>query len=324
MVEILGKINKNINITRCNRNSQAKPMVLVGKPKTLKKTSKKRKTGRPTPFETQLEMAKISWAPVLECLSLLDSKHRTIEELPLPEKAYNINLGERVLDLEQKNPHKITHWITGNDIKTIHDDMIRTFGGDLGIADASHLDSLIDRAKNSAIYGFDPLNTPVHKAAFMMHGLLRYHPFVDGQKRTGLSTAFIFLGLNGYTFWSRNVLEEVRYCIETTLGEHNVTDITRWLSNRIWSAVKQKETVEQAIGSHNVKVQCTNAGCRGIIIPKSYRTKCPKCGREYELTIANVVVTHGIRRQITYNVGLHKLEDSELITRGVISLQEKK
>ncbi len=301
-------------------------MVFVGKPKSLKKSSKKRRSGRPTQFEAQIEMAKISWAPVLECLSLLDSKHRTIEELPLPEKVYSVNLGERIIDIERKNPHKIEHWISGNDIKIIHDDLIKTFGGDLGIADVTQLDALIDRAKNSKIFGYDPLETVVHKAAYLMHNLLIYHPFVDGQKRTGVSTAFIFLGLNGYTFWSRNVLEEVRYCIETTTGQHNVDDITTWLSNRIWSSkgIKQKDTIEQIIKGSGVKAQCNNTKCRGIITPKSYRTKCPKCGCEYELTISNVVVTHGINQQVTYRIGLHRLEDSELVMKGVISIEKEK
>ena len=320
---------KSINNTEQyfnNRNSGAK-MVLYGKPKSLKKSAKKRRVGRPTQFETQLEMAKISWAPVLECLSLLDSKkYRTIEELPPPEKPYNINLGKRVIEIERRNPHKIEHWITGDQIKIIHDDLIKTFGGDLGIADSTQLGALIDRAQNSSYYGHDPLKTIVHKAAFLMHGLLRYHPFIDGQKRTGVSTAFIFLGLNGYTFWSRDVLGEVRYCIDTTLGLHEVDDITKWLSDRIWVSkiAREQDTINAIIKSESFKVQCTNTKCRGIIKPISYRTKCPKCGQEYELKITNVVATHGLKPHVTYNIGLHKLEDSELITSGVISLSETK
>jgi len=215
-------------------------MVIIGKPKYPRK---KRRGGRPTQFEAQLEMAKISWAPVLECLSLLDSKkYKFIEDIPIVESEYKIDLGEYIFRHEKKNPRKIINWITGDQIKIIHDDLIDTFGGASGIADVSQLDALIDRAKNSIVYGHDPLETIVHKAAFLMHNLLIYHQFADGQKRTGVSAAFIFLGMNGYTFWSRNVLDEVHYCIEITRGSHDVDDIARWLSNHIWDTKTSRST----------------------------------------------------------------------------------
>jgi len=302
-------------------------MVIYGKPESLEKTIKKRKPGRPTQFDILLEMAKISWAPVFEYLSLLDSKQKTLEDLPLPEKPYNVNLGKQVMSIETRNRMKVEHWVSGKQIIVIHDDMIETFTGDMGIADPTLIDSLVDRAKNSKVYGHDPLKTIVHKAAFLMHGLLYYHPFVDGQKRTGLSTAFIFLGLNGYTFWSRNVLEEVHYCIDITLGKYEVDDIAEWLSDRIWTPKRmsgEQEAINKIIKTTGYKAQCTNFKCRGIFHVKSYRTKCPHCGREYELKITNVLFTHGINPILSYNIGLHKIEDSALVTSGLLPLKKKK
>ena len=78
-------------------------MVYVGKPKYLER----RKGGRPTQFETHLEMAKISWAPVLECLSLLDSqKYKSIEDIPQSKGVPNIDLGKHVIKIEKMRPHK--------------------------------------------------------------------------------------------------------------------------------------------------------------------------------------------------------------------------
>jgi len=297
-------------------------MVYVGP--TIKQT--RRRSGRPTQFETQLEMAKISWAPVLECLSLLDTKkYNSIEEIPPPPDEFSIDLGEMVIEGEKIESHKQIRWISSEQIKIIHDDLIETFGGEPGIADITQLDAIIDRAKNSKVFGHDPLYTVVHKAAFIMHSLLRYHQFVDGQKRTGLSSAFIFLGLNGYTFWSRNVLKEVHFCIETTQGKHDVEDIAKWLSNRILNPEKLEKgniinkLIEVRGGLH---IQCTNQDCRGPILPKTYRTKCPKCGRQYELRIVNVVLTHGLTPHATFNIGLHKLEDLPIVTSGVVTLNK--
>ncbi len=314
-------INKKQDSNHQQRESE---MVLVGK----KLHQKKRKGGRPTQFETQLELAKISWAPVLECLSLLDSgEYHSIEELPIPKSEYKIDLGEKIIEIERKRPHKIKRWLTGEQIKRIHDDLINTFGGDIRIADESQLDALIDRAKHSEIFGFDPLETIVHKAAFLMHSLLRYHQFVDGQKRNGVSTAFIFLGLNGYTLWSRNVLEEVKYCIEITQDKHDIDDISNWPSNNIFNAkylTGTTEAINSVIKSGKLPhIQCTNSHCRGYISPKSYRTRCAKCGCQYELTITNVIVTQSpTRPYVTFNIGLHRLEDSELVTSGVITLDQ--
>jgi death-on-curing protein len=271
-------------------------------------------------FENQLEMAKISWAPVLECLSILDSKHQKIEELCYSQEPYHINIGRFVLETEKEVPERPIRWINGEHVKRIHDDLITAFGGDLGISDVTQLDSLIDRAKHSSFFGSDPLETVIHKAAFLMHGLLRYHQFIDGQKRTGISTAFIFLGLNGYTLWSRNVLEEVHYCIETAQGEHEVNEITEWLANRIARAdiYKKPDTIAQIMSKNDLKLKCSK--CQNDISPKSFRFKCNKCGREYEVKISNVVIASGITSTISYNVGLYKFEDSKLVTSGIISI----
>lgn len=320
------KINEKSQLhLKPTAHQKDKNMVLYGETPTLKKSPKKRKSGRPTQFDIQLEMAKIGWAPVLECLSLLDSqKYSSVEDIPLPaEKPFSVNFGERVIEIEKTHPHKKIHWITGREIKKVHDDLINTFGGEMGIADETQLDAIIDRAKSSKIFGYDPLETIVHKAAFLMHSLLRYHQFVDGQKRTGVSTAFIFLGLNGYSFWSRDVLTEVHYCIETAQGEHDVEDITNWLSDRILTCniAKEKEIINLFIGNKGFKAQCTNLKCRSQLNIKSYRTKCQKCSREYELKVTHVVRTYGLKPHVTLNFSLHRLEDSELVTSGVISIK---
>jgi len=292
----------------------------------LKKKAKRRR-GRPTQFEIQLEMAKISWAPVLECLSLLDSKkYRSIEDIPIEQEAPLLNLGQRVLEIESHRDltNEPITWITGKQIKKIHDDLINTFTGELGIADETQLDAIIHRAKNSKVYNEDKFPTIVHKAAFLMHSLLRYHQFVDGQKRTGLSTAFIFLGLNGYKFWSRDVLPEVHYCIEIAQGDHEVDEITEWLANRIWKAAefKQDTPLSRMLFSKNLKLQCTQ--CHSFISANAFRIKCSRCGRVYEIKLANIVVTRGLTSQIEFNVGLHKLEDSPLVTSGMITSKDGK
>jgi len=66
-----------------------------------------------------------------------------------------------------------------------------------------------------------------------------------------------------------------------------------------------------------------NAKCRGFLSPKTYRTKCAKCGCEYELKLANIIVTRGLTQKVSYNLSIHKLEDSELVAIGLISKNKK-
>jgi|GEM_PF-355713 len=310
------KIKKQV---LCPLVKEENTMVQTWKPKKLKK---KRNRGRPTNFETQLEMAKISWAPVMEYLSLLDSqKYDAIEHIPIStEKPYHIDFGSHILSIARGGNKQTIQWISGKQIKKIHDDLIETFGGQMGMLDPTQLDGLIDRAKHSRVFGHDPLETVVHKAAFLMHSLLRYHQFADGQKRTGLSTAFIFLGLNGYTVWSRNVLEEVHYCIKTAQGEHEVDEIAQWLADRIFRTdlLDPLKLVKGIVG-HDIKLQCSK--CHSFISPTAFRIKCNRCGREYELKITNIVLTGD---HVSYNIGLHKLEESELVVKGMISVDEPK
>jgi death-on-curing protein len=75
--------------------------------------------------------------------------------------------------------------------------LLAEFGGSAGIRDAGMLDSALSRPANRFFYGVSGL--PELAAAYAF-GLVRNHPFVDGNKRIGFATAALFLELNGYRF----------------------------------------------------------------------------------------------------------------------------
>jgi len=259
-------------------------------------------------FDTQLEMAKLSWAPVLEYLALVNDKNE-LETFKPKDESNHIDTGPIIIQYEKEYPKKTIKWLTGRQIKDIHDDMLNTFGGEPGISDDTKLDALIDRAKNSEIFGEDPYKTIIHKAAFLMHSLLRYHQFVDGQKRTGISTAFIFLGLNGYTFWSRDPIQEFHYCIDVAKGKYEVEDITSWIANRIgFRELERKNPNITKIFlpyADGKSLKCTK--CQAYLSPTTFRIKCKRCGTEFELRARNVVFNQGIcGPQIECRLGLHR------------------
>lgn len=90
------------------------------------------------------------------------------------------------------------NWLTIPIVKAIHAEHMAVFGGGPGLRDEGLLESALDRPRNLYAYGDSP--TLFDLAAAYAHGNIRNHPFVDGNKRTGLLASVIFLDLNGYAF----------------------------------------------------------------------------------------------------------------------------
>jgi death-on-curing protein len=82
------------------------------------------------------------------------------------------------------------------DVVRIHVDQIERYGGRAGIRDPGLLQSAL--AMPQASFGGEWLHRDLHEmaAAYAFH-LCQNHPFVDGNKRTALACALVFLELNG-------------------------------------------------------------------------------------------------------------------------------
>ena len=89
------------------------------------------------------------------------------------------------------------HYLSITQVLAIHDQMIKRFGGSIGVRDLGLIESAIARSQ-STFDGSDLYQTLFDKAAALLQSLLKNHPFVDGNKRTALTSAGIFLALNGY------------------------------------------------------------------------------------------------------------------------------
>jgi death-on-curing protein len=82
-------------------------------------------------------------------------------------------------------------------VRAFHSRLILEHGGADGVRDGTLLESALAKPRNAFIYG-----NPTHfgLAAAYAFGLVRNHPFLDGNKRIGFATAAVFLELNGYEF----------------------------------------------------------------------------------------------------------------------------
>ena len=83
-----------------------------------------------------------------------------------------------------------------DDVIRLHFDQLKAFGGSGGIRDRGLLESAV--AQPAATFGGDFLHESLSAmaAAYLLH-IVMNHPFVDGNKRTGLAAAVVFLDLNG-------------------------------------------------------------------------------------------------------------------------------
>jgi death-on-curing protein len=81
-------------------------------------------------------------------------------------------------------------------VREIHAEAIKQFGGSDGIREPALLESAI-AAPQASFAGESPYADLAEVAAAYLYYLCSNHPFVDGNKRTGLGACIVFLRLNG-------------------------------------------------------------------------------------------------------------------------------
>jgi death-on-curing protein len=89
-------------------------------------------------------------------------------------------------------------WIDERDAFALHDRLLALDGGAAGVRDAGLLQSALARPRQLYSYGDNPDLAAI--ATAYTGGIIRNHPFVDGNKRTGFIVGVLFLEMNGYDF----------------------------------------------------------------------------------------------------------------------------
>ena len=85
-------------------------------------------------------------------------------------------------------------------IIAINEQQVKLFGGAQGVRDLNLLKSACAQPQTIVNGAF--AYAEIHlMAAVYAHGIIKNHPFLDGNKRTGMAVALIFLDTNGYDYW---------------------------------------------------------------------------------------------------------------------------
>ena len=87
-------------------------------------------------------------------------------------------------------------YLSEEDILLIHNRIIDRIGGLHGIRDRNAIQSAIGQPRQT-VFGKELYATLFLKAAVYARNIIAHHPFLDGNKRTGVTAASVFLSENG-------------------------------------------------------------------------------------------------------------------------------
>jgi death-on-curing protein len=117
-------------------------------------------------------------------------------------------------------------WLDREDCLAMHEKLIERFGGLQGIRDEGLLDSALNKPLHVFNYGKP---TVFELAASYALGIVKNHPFLDGNKRTGFVAAALFIEANGFSFQATEE-EAVLETLALAAGERAEADYAAWLA----------------------------------------------------------------------------------------------
>ncbi|MBV6642703.1 MAG: type II toxin-antitoxin system death-on-curing family toxin [Cyclobacteriaceae bacterium] len=117
--------------------------------------------------------------------------------------------------------------ISRNEVIEIHSILIERFGGSNGIRDNDLLDSALNRPYQM-FDGKELYPTPIAKAAAIIESIVKNHPFIDGNKRTGYVLARLIL-MNENIDILANQEQKYQFVISISTGDLTFEEIKDWL-----------------------------------------------------------------------------------------------
>lgn len=123
----------------------------------------------------------------------------------------------------------MTIFLTPQQVLFIHARLIDTTGGEYGLRDLGLLESAV--ARPQATFGGNELYPTIYlKTAALMDSLAHNHPFVDGNKRTAITAAALFLLQNGRSLQTTN--EELEKFTMHVVNTHpDLPELAEWFQD---------------------------------------------------------------------------------------------
>ena len=122
-------------------------------------------------------------------------------------------------------------YLSLNEVLAIYQAVMKQSGGTYGLRNTGALQSALAQPRMT-FGGQELYPTIVEKASALGFSLIRNHPFVDGNKRTGHAAIEVFLLLNGYELQA-DVDEQERVILQVAANEMDRDSFTAWLRTRV-------------------------------------------------------------------------------------------
>jgi death on curing protein len=117
-------------------------------------------------------------------------------------------------------------WVSRAALELLHDESLKEHSGAEGLRDSGLLDSALARAQN--LFAYEEVRDVCRLAATYAFGIVKNHPFVDGNKRAAFIATGLFLRMNGARLQADRA-EAVLVMLDLASGELTELQFAEWL-----------------------------------------------------------------------------------------------
>ena len=121
---------------------------------------------------------------------------------------------------------KEPHWITSRALLLLHAESLAEHGGLTGLRDENGFHAAMARPLH--VFHYEPDADLSRLAAAYGFGLVRDHPFSDGNKRAGFLAILLFLDLNGSEMRVEQA-DAIQTIFRLAAGKMSESDLTEWI-----------------------------------------------------------------------------------------------
>jgi len=133
----------------------------------------------------------------------------------------------------------MTQYLSPEDMLRIHSGIIDETGGSHGVRD-SHAIATLEDLPRQEMFGKETYPTVFLKGALYIRNIVFSHPFIDGNKRTAMAAADVFLQLNGYEI-SVKVGGVEAFALSVITEHLDLEEIAAWLKKNTKKIRKKRK-----------------------------------------------------------------------------------
>jgi death-on-curing protein len=121
---------------------------------------------------------------------------------------------------------KRVRWLDRRALLLLHSESLAEHGGLIGLRDENALDAALARPQH--ILRYEPKSDLARLAAAYGFGLIKNHPFADGNKRAGFLAMLLFLDLNRHALEVEQV-EAIQVIFRVAAGKMREAELAEWI-----------------------------------------------------------------------------------------------